>query len=336
MSDAVTSVGDLKLYNKEIQTGMYEGLATNLDTFNEATGNAILLGSDDLTGNYSKEAFYTALTNPIVYRDPTADAAVDSKKFEQEEIIGVNVPCRIGPYQYKPSAIKRIGQSPEAFFQNMGRQIGEYKVKLMRDLALGSVRAALQSDSTMFINHAYGETGVEDMDLVLIADTIAKMLDQRGALKNIAIHSTPFAELVGDAMATYQIDTVAGSTIVQGGIPGALGVPTLNVNCDYLKASTTGGYDYYTLFLVEGAVMVNEVANSTTMWLEKVTGNTNLKYELQGEFNLELKVRGYKWDTVNGGTNPDFSTLTTSGNWDKAVSDSLNGPGAICATYTAD
>jgi hypothetical protein len=43
--------------------------------------------------------------------------------------------------------------------------------------------------------------------------------------------------------------------------------------------------------------------------------------EWQFEYDFTLGLMGYKWDTTNGGENPNDSALGTGTNWDKAVTD---------------
>ena len=56
------------------------------------------------------------------------------------------------------------------------------------------------------------------------------------------------------------------------------------------------------------------------MVLDEVTGLENLVVRLQGEFAYNLGVKGFKWDTANGGANPSDAAVGTGTNWDAAVS----------------
>jgi hypothetical protein len=54
------------------------------------------------------------------------------------------------------------------------------------------------------------------------------------------------------------------------------------------------------------------------MVVDLVSGLDNLVYRFQGEFAYNMGVKGFKWDTGNGGANPDATALGTGSNWDAA------------------
>jgi thiamine pyrophosphokinase len=45
----------------------------------------------------------------------------------------------------------------------------------------------------------------------------------------------------------------------------------------------------------------------------------NLEMILQGEDDYVLGLKGFKWDTTNGGVNPTTANVVTGSNWDVNV-----------------
>ena len=60
-----------------------------------------------------------------------------------------------------------------------------------------------------------------------------------------------------------------------------------------------------------------------------LTGSDNLFLRWQAEYAYNLRLRGVKWDTTNGGINPTNSAVATASNWDDVVSDNKGLPGVI-------
>ena len=78
--------------------------------------------------------------------------------------------------------------------------------------------AALNGDSTIKVNYGGTATSSKDMDYTVLSDGLAKFGDQSPQILTWVMHSIPFYELVGDALGTYSIDSIAGSTIASGEI----------------------------------------------------------------------------------------------------------------------
>jgi hypothetical protein len=61
------------------------------------------------------------------------------------------------------------------------------------------------------------------------------------------------------------------------------------------------------------------VTETNDVVVDDVTGLEVLMTRLQGEFAYNLGVKGFKYDTANGGTNPNATAVGTGSNWDKAA-----------------
>jgi hypothetical protein len=68
------------------------------------------------------------------------------------------------------------------------------------------------------------------------------------------------------------------------------------------------------------------------MVAQTVTGLENLVIRLQGEYAINVGLRGFTWDTTNGGINPTAAALATAGNWDQTAA-SIKDLAGVCA-YT--
>ena len=91
-------------------------------------------------------------------------------------------------------------------------------------------------------------------------------------------------------------------------------------NSDSLKIVSGGSgspVQYATLGLVPGAVEIEDTEQETVM-AQIITGLQNITVRIQGEYAFNLGLRGFTWDTQNGGANPTDAAVATASNWDAA------------------
>jgi Major capsid protein 13-like len=66
--------------------------------------------------------------------------------------------------------------------------------------------------------------------------------------------------------------------------------------------------------------------------MQEITGLDTLVLRYQGEFAYNLGVKGFKWDTANGGVNPVNSAINDGTNWDPALTDVRERAGVVMTT----
>ena len=57
-------------------------------------------------------------------------------------------------------------------------------------------------------------------------------------------------------------------------------------------------------------------------------GKENIVYEIQGEGEFMLNVKGFSWKTASG-TNPTEANVGTAANWELKASDVKSGAGVL-------
>ncbi len=75
---------------------------------------------------------------------------------------------------------------------------------------------------------------------------------------------------------------------------------------------------FTTLGLVENAAVLED-SEEELIYTDVITGNENIVARMQGEFAYNMGLKGFKWDTANGGINPTDATLGTGSNWDTVM-----------------
>lgn len=307
-------------YNTEFYQGWLEGLAQEVDVFNEKSGMTIMLGSEVYIGSFFKEAGYDRIADLISRRDVESNADAGDANMALKELVGVDMASKIGPVFETDENFKRRGRSVGEMATVIGRQAaGDYlKTALDHIVAalIGStgVDTALvdSSDSASTTNHKH------------LTKAMRLFGDKGRDLAAFLMNSESFYDLVDDKLDNYVIDSVAGATIVQGVTQGALGKPLIISDIPALTYDEGVGELKNRIFgLMQGAASALQ-RGATEIVVDRVTGKENLGYRYQGEYNYLMKVLGYAYDTT-AGINPTEATIATPANWTRVFDAKLCG-----------
>ncbi len=318
------------VYDKEFQLGEWERMDQNVQAFNGASQNCIILESDQLQGDYEKSTFFEALDEDAIdRRDPNSTADVDSTDITQGEHVSVNLHRRVGPIDKTLAAWYDIAQTPEQLSIRVGQMVGDLKAKKMLNTSLLAVVNALLSQAGL-VYDATQVTGGETLALANMVKGMALMGDAYSRLACWVMHSKPFFDLVGGQVGD-KMDSVAG-VIVYGGSPATMGKPVIvSDSSSLVELNGSATDEYYTLGLVPGAVRMKDF-NSTPAVSDVITGKQNLIGRIQGEATWNVGVKGMAWNTQTGGANPVDAALGNSSNWSKAATSIKDLPGFVIKT----
>jgi len=312
---ALSLASDFKVYNEQFQGGFIETLQQATD-INGMAAQSIRIVNRLVKGHYEQEAFTDQVVT-VSERDITSDAAITPIKLTQDEFIGVKKNWRIGPYQAALDAYYKTGRSPDAMPFEIGVQAAKATIVDQLNTALGATRAALETYGTTVTFSATGGTITTEG----LIDTMAKAGDASARISLWVMHSKQYHDLLKDQVtdAVYRAD---GVTIMQG-VPATLGRPVLITDSpDLVQANgvSSGIDEYHVLGLYPGALEL-AISEPPRVFIEQMTGSANLKLQWQAEGAYNLKLRGFQWDTTNGGIDPTNAELKTGTNWDAVVAD---------------
>lgn len=329
---AIGTKSDFQIYHEQFYGGMYEKLAQNVDIFNAASSNSIRLVTQDMIGDYNKESFFDRVSSLVARRDITSVSAVTDKKMTQGEMVGVKINRKIGPVSQTLDAFEKMGKmGPDAqkeMSYQLGMQIAEEIAHDMVETAIRCVEAALSGES----NNTYDATGQATTTLTAthLVSGLAKFGDMASRIRCWVMHSKVYFDLVKNAISA-KIYEEAG-LVIYGGSPGTLGKPVVVVDADALNVGANSNTNtYQTLGLVENGVVVTE-SESKRLVDEIVTGLENLAFRIQGEYAYNVNIKGFAWDSTNGGANPTDTSIRLASNWDKQYSDAKNLAGVRIVT----
>ena len=72
------------------------------------------------------------------------------------------------------------------------------------------------------------------------------------------------------------------------------------------------------LSLASGAALVHDNRDIISN-VQTVNGKERIETTIQTDYTFGLGLKGYTWDTANGGKSPSNAALATGTNWDKAA-----------------
>jgi hypothetical protein len=316
MADYLAS--NFKIYQEYLKSRAAETLQQQADVFNAAVNGAIILRTLEKPGDYEYESFFKDIANLVSRRDNTSTSAATKLSMAQEEFIRVKLSRKIGPVDMARDAFRKWAARYDAteFSGILGGQIAVAQQLDMANSALLAVRAALVTVSSGALLNPVASNGT--LNTTGLIDGLAKFGDRADRIVAWVMHSKPYYDLT-KAQITANVTGVSNFNIATA-TPVTMNRPVLVTDSDSLKI-TSGSpavTDYYTLGLTANGVLC-EVTETNDVVLDTITGGELIMERLQGEFAYNLGVKGFKYDTANGGINPNATAVGTGTNWDKAA-----------------
>lgn len=302
MADETTLNSDMVIYNRLAQTAYLERIQDVLNVFNASSQGAIVLRSEAIQGDLDKQAFYK-IGGEVEHRNVNSDAVVEGKKIGSDEIVGVKVPWKYGPYKTTEEAFKRRARSVSEFAMLVGQDAADAQMAYSISAAFASLEAAIGGNSDMVAQGNWATDGKK-----VLTKGMRTFGDRFSRIAIFAMDSATYFDLVDDAI-DQKVYEEAG-VVIYGGVPGTMGRPTLV--SDRVPADTIFG-------LQAGAVEIVE-SQPPGFRLFNIDDQENLAlgYRSEGAFNVNLL--GYSWNsdgTTPAPTNPTLAQLGTSANWRK-------------------
>lgn len=305
---------DTIIYDTLAQTAYLERLKDVLNVFNANSCNAIILRTEALEGDFSKDAIYK-IDGSIEHRDVNSTTAVESKKMGADESVSVKVPWKFGPYSSTEESFKRRARTPEEFYQIVGKGVADAIIAGYIEHAFTSLSAAIGNNTDMVASGNFAKDHKK-----VLTKGMRKLGDRRNNIVVFAMDSSTYADLVDDAIDEKIFEET--SIIVYGGLPGTMGKPVLV--SDKIPENKIFG-------LQAGAIeIVESQAPAFRCYEDNSQENLALAYRAEGTFNL--KMLGYSWNT-NGTSpapaNPTLAQLGTGANWRKYASSNKSTAGVM-------
>jgi hypothetical protein len=299
---------DMKVFNQYVRLATIETLAQMVNKFNAASGGAIQLSTQGFDGDFLMQSMFASLHSAQRRVDRYAtNTSAASTPLAQLQHNTVKVAGGFGPIEWEPSQLSWVGDNPDRAVELISRNMSEAIMKDMLNTGIAAAVAAIENVGST----AYFDTGTGPISYADINSAHAKFGDMSQLLICDVMDGTAYHALIGlnlaNATELFQAGNVTVVSILQ-----KLVVVT---DAPALRESGTGA-DQKVLSLAQGGIVVHDASDLVTN-IDTVNGSQRIKTTLQADYTFGLGLKGYAWDTANGGKSPTDAELATGSNWDK-------------------
>ena len=273
-----------------------------VDIFNAASGGCITLSYDKayldkFGGDFRKPVQFARPSGTDTHADEADPASADTAVAITQAKGATVFQSRRAYMYYTRDEMLRGTMSKSQYTNALAEFIADYKIKAIRDNLIASGVAAMDSMDTPSANYhisdvAVGSTAGAKVKLTYarLNVLLSKMKDARPDITLLVMPSELFHDLVGDNIATYQVDTVAGAMMVQGTL-ATFGCNLLVADISAFTASQTSSYytEYSMLGLGAGALSAT-IISEDPVDLDTITTTKIKKFNFFQKTNMAKPI----------------------------------------------
>jgi hypothetical protein len=310
----------MQVYNNEIVGTTIELLGQMTNKFNQASGGAIVLSTDGFRGDFDKESFFNQIASAQRRVDRyAANGAQGSTNLTQGEVVGVKVGGGFGPVLFEPSQLSWLQRDPGAAIMAISEGFADALLADQLNTAVGAAVAAIENQAAL-VNDVSGSGGITQ---IALNGSHAKFGDSSSMLVTDVMSGSVYHRLVGEAInnsnrlfesSNVRVIDILGKLVVVSDIPALYEAGTPNKD--------------KVLSLTNRGIVVDNTSDIISN-LDTTNGKQRIETTWQADYTFGLKLKGFSWDTTNGGASPTDAELFTGTNWDKAVADDKHLAGTL-------
>lgn len=314
------ALADMKVFNDYLQPAVIETLAQMVQKFNAASAGAIRLSTDGFTGDFLNESFWAAIHSAQRRVDRYAtNAAASPTDLTQLQINSVKVAGGFGPVRFEPAQLSWISKNPAEAVEMASRNMAEAIMQDMLNSAITALVAAIEAQSTA----TTFDTGTGPITYSDLNTAHAKFGDHSDLIVANVMDGVAFHALIGQNLTnSANLFRAAGVNVVD-----ILGRVVVVTDAPALR-ETGSGADQKVLGLVRDAAVVHDASDLITN-VETSNGTERIVSTFQADYTFGLGLKGYTWDTANGGKSPVDVDLALGSNWDKVATDIKHTAGVL-------
>lgn len=304
------ALSNMTVFNQYLMEATAETLDQMVDKFNAASNGSIVLANQGFDGDFFERSFYAALHSSQRRVDRYAsNSSVSPDDLSQIKESAVKVAGGFGPIRFEPSQMEWLQKSEGEAIAVISGQLAEAVVQDQLNSAISALVAAIENQAGL-TNDVSGSAGIS---YGAINDAHALFGDMSGSLIAQVMNGATYHKLVGSNLTnTPQLFQAQNVLVVD-----ILGKPVVVTDAPALSETGTPN-KYKVLSLCSGAATVMD-GSSIVSNIETSNGNQRIETTMQADYDFGLALKGYTWDTANGGKSPTDPELGTGSNWDKTA-----------------
>lgn len=306
------ALSDMKVFNEYLKQTTIETLAQDVEKFNAASAGAIRLTTQGIDGDFLQESFWAGLHGAQRRVDRyAANGAQSATALSQKQYDAVKVAGGFGPILWEPSQLSWIQKSPEEALEVISRNLSEAIVADQLNTVIAALVAAI-SNQAAATNDVSDTAGVT---YAAINAAHAMFGDASGRLVAQVMNGVTFHDLIGKNLTNAQQLFRAGDVTIVDILGKAVIVTDSPALYSAAVATPAAPAKQRVLSLADGAGMVMDGSDLITN-ISVSNGKERIETTFQADYTFGLALRGYTWDTANGGKSPTDAELATGSNWE--------------------
>ncbi|MEG1625113.1 major capsid protein [Pseudomonas sp.] len=301
------ALSNMKVFNEYLKRITIETLAQDVEKFNASSAGAIRLTTQGIDGDFLQESFWAGLHGAQRRVDRyAANGNQSATPLSQKQYDSVKIAGGFGPILWEPSQLSWIQKNPEEALEVISRNLSEAIMSDQLNTAISALAGAIgnQPAATNDVSATAGVT------YVAINNAHALFGDASQRLVAQVMTGAMYHKLVGQNLANAErLFQFSGVQVVD-----ILGKAVIITDAPALYEAGTPNKQKV-LSLADGAAVVMDGSDLITN-IETSNGKERIETTMQADYTFGLGLKGYTWDTANGGKSPTNAELSTGTNWD--------------------
>lgn len=297
------ALGDFQVFNGSAYNAFMNTLQQEVDLFNAATRNAIMLTSVAFQGDKNELAAFESIASLVGNRDPSATGANTEHALAELLKIDIKVGWGIPNISYTNASFDWTQRDPSQAGTLFGEEVAKGAMAYMLNSALTSYVASVDSVDVTYD----GTAAVASLDSLNLG--AGKFGDRQADIVAWVMHSKSVNDIYGQALAnSNQLFTFGTIRVVEDGH----GRPLIMTDSDALHFDNAGTENYYQCGIVSGGVSVQEQGDYRNYTVTDIAP-INPKELLTATGSFGLGIKGYTFNAAI--TEPDDADLALVTNW---------------------
>ncbi|AGN30440.1 hypothetical protein SXAG_00159 [Synechococcus phage S-CBS4] len=315
------ALSDMKVFNEYVMPATIETLGQMVEKFNGESGGAIRLTTEGFDGDFYQESFFAAIHSAQRRVDRyAAQGAASATDLSQLQKNGVKVAGGFGPIRFEPSQLTWLQKPTAEGIEVASRNFAEALLKDQLNTAVACLVAGIENQgaaTTVDVSATGACTyGTMNTAHALFGDSSSNIVAN-------VMNGSQYHKLISQNLANGAQLFVAGNVQVVD----ILGRPVVVTDAPALFVAGTPNKNKV-LGLVDGSAIVYDGGDVISN-IETTNGQTRIETTMQVDYSFGVALKGYSWDSVNGGKSPTDAELATGTNWDKVATDIKHTSGVI-------
>lgn len=301
------ALSNMKVFNEYLKQTTIETLQQDVEKFNAASAGSIRLTTQGIDGDFLQESFWAGLHSAQRRVDRyAANGAQSSTPLAQKQYDAVKIAGGFGPIIWEPAQLSWVQKNPEEALEVISRNLSESIMSDQLNTAIAALVAAIGNQSAA-VNDVSATAGITYVGInnahALFGDASQRLVAQ-------VMTGAMYHKLMGQNLANAErLFTFSGVQVVD-----ILGKAVIVTDAAALYEAGTPNKEKV-LSLADGAAVVMDGSDLITN-IQTSNGKERIETTMQADYTFGLGLKGYTWDTANGGKSPTNAEVSTGTNWD--------------------